>query len=329
MREHRGMRDGHRSPRTTSRRKLLGAGAAAFAALWQVRRHVAPDRPPHPVPGPRPPAPRTRHPANVATPPRPTTPPPAPPPTAPPQAPPTGAPPITSPPYGTPVPNRTITVALPELPLPVPEGWFEQVIGTSRLGRPLQLLVHHPAEEIRARILVVCCIHGNELGTVPIAQRLTSVPIPPGVLVAILPALNPDGWAAQDRLNGAHVDLNRNFPWRWAAYDGGPAPASEPETQAIMGLVEANPWDLTVWIHQPLGYVAAVPPSDPVYAEAWRNAVGLPYREDLDQHGGGETWSTKSAGRPSMLVEVDSHDATVEMVEGHAAGFAAVLALFA
>lgn len=310
-----------------TRRRVLGAGAAAFAALWQMRRRVAPERPTHPIPGPQPPT-RPRGPANVATPPRPT-PPPPPPPTAPPQGPPDTVPPaVTSPPYGTPVPNRTITVPLPELPLPVPEGWSEQVIGTTRLGRPLQLLVHHPAEEIRARILVVSCIHGNELCTVPIAQRLTAVPVPPGVLVAILPALNPDGWAAQDRFNGAHVDLNRNFPWRWAAYDGGPAPASEPETQAVMGLVEANAWDLAVWIHQPLGYVAAVPPTDPVYAEAWRHAAGLPGRENLDQHGGGETWTTKGAGRPSILVEVDSHDATVEMVEAHAAGFAAVLALF-
>jgi hypothetical protein len=236
---------------------------------------------------------------------------------------------VTSPPYGTPVPNRTITLPLPELPLGVPEGWTEQVLGSTHEGRPLQLLVHHPVGEPRARVLVVTCIHGNELGTVPIAQRLLSVPVPEGVLVAILPALNPDGWVAQSRYNGGGVDLNRNFPWRWAAWDGGPGPGSEPETQAVMGLIQANPWNLAVWVHQPLGYVAAVPPTDPVFSEAWRNAAGLPDRANLDQHGGGETWTTKVAGISSILVEVDSHDVTEAIVEAHAAGFAAMLSLFA
>jgi protein MpaA len=323
------MCDGHdEAPRKVhTRRRLFGVGAAALA-LWPLRRHVAPDRPPtRRLPGPRPPSAPTRTARNRATPPPPE-PPPAPPVTAPPVAPPAG-PSATSPPYGTPVPNRTITIPLPELPLGVPQGWAEQVLGSSHQGRPVQLLVHHPAGEPRARVLVVTCIHGNELGTVPIAERLLSVPIPEGVLVAVLPALNPDGWATQSRNNGAEVDLNRNFPWRWSAWDGGPAPASEPETQAVMGLIQSNPWDLTVWIHQPLGYVAAVPPTDPVYSEAWRGAAGLPDRADLDQHGGGETWTTKVAGIASILVEVDTHDATEAMVEAHAAGFAATLALFA
>jgi len=318
------MCDGHGSPPpVTSRRRLFGA--LAFA-LWPWRPGLAGEgeRPTPPIPGPRPPS-RPQHVTRaVAAPPQTT--PPAPP--APP-VPPTPGPPATSPQYGTAVPNRTITVALPTLPLPVPDGWSEQTLGPTAIGTPMQLLVRHPEGEPRRRMLVVCCIHGNELGTVPIAQRLLSVPVPDGVLVAILPALNPDGWATQSRHNAQTVDLNRNFPWRWAAYDGGPGPASEAETQAVMGLVQANPWDLAVWIHQPLGYVAAVPPSDRRYAEAWCAATGLPYRENLDQHGGDETWTAKMAGVSSMLVEVASHDATAEMLEAHAAGYAAALALLA
>lgn len=313
------MCDGHEAPPPGhSRRRFFGAGVLALA-LWPLRQQLKPHSPDHPVPGPRPPRRPAEIARKVADPPPHPTPPPDPPPV-------TATPPLTSPAYGTPVPNRTITIEIPALPLPVPDGWAEQSLGTSHGGRPLQILVRHPTVDARARVLVVCGVHGNELGTVPIAQRLLSVPIPDDVLVAVMPALNPDGWAAQDRLNGVQVDLNRNFPWRWAPYDGGPGPSSEPEVQATMGLVQANPWDLTVWIHQPLGYVAAVPPSDRRFAEAWGAATGLPYREDLDQHGGGETWSAKVAGVPSMLVEVATHDVTSELVEAHAAGFAAALA---
>ncbi len=312
------MSDGHGSHPHVTRRRLFGASALALALLPLRRRLTHDGTGRHPIPGPEVPRREGRPARAVADPPPRRDP-----------TPPAPVPPATSPVYTTAVPNRTITVTIPSVPLAVPDGWSQQMLGPTANGTPIQLLVRHPHGEPRRRVLVVASIHGNELGTVPIAQRLLSVAIPDGVLVAIIPALNPDGWAEQARHNARNVDVNRNFPWRWAPADGGPGPASEPETQAVMGLVQANPWDLTVWIHQPLGYVAAVPPSVRRFAEAWCVATGLPYREDLDQHGGGETWAAKAAGVPSMLVEVATHDATVEMVEAHAAGFAAALALLA
>lgn len=311
------MGDGQHLP---SRRSVFGASLLALA--WWPLRRLGPGRPDHPIPGPRPPDRGTVATPQLAARPRRPDPPAVPPTTTPPSG-------GTSPPYNTAVPDRRITVELPTLPLPIPDGWGEQTLGPTAQGTPIQMLVRHPTTETRRRLLVVCGIHGNELGTVPLAQRLLSVPVPDGVLVAVIPALNPDGWANQSRYNAATVDLNRNFPWRWAPSDGGPAPGSEAETQAVMGLVQANPWDLVVWVHQPLGYVAAVPPSERSYAEAWCVATGLPYREDLDQHGGGETWTAKVAGVASMLVEVQTHDATTELIESHATGYAAVLALLA
>lgn len=79
--------------------------------------------------------------------------------------------------------------------------------------------------------------------------------------VIILPQVNPDGnalvhqgekmwrknaWVRQDRVTG--VDLNRNYPSYWNHCNGssgspnsdvfrGPAPGSEPESKALMGLV--------------------------------------------------------------------------------------------
>lgn len=74
----------------------------------------------------------------------------------------------------------------------------------------------------------------------------------------VVPMLNVDGnnqvwqgntmWRKNTR-NGHGVDLNRNYPFGWNGCNGssgstsaddyrGPSPASEPETQALMGLVE-------------------------------------------------------------------------------------------
>lgn len=308
-----------------SRRRVLGLTGAVLAGLVATRPWRGPRLPgPQPPRGPlggsaaaaRPQPPTTRVPDVVVGPypTGPTVPIPDPLPTA--------------PPYNT-VPDRTVTVPLTPIPVVPPPGWDEVVIGHSVKGVPMQLFVRNVGE-IRHRVLVICGVHGNERGTGPIGERLLRVPIPDGVSACILPVANPDGWIAGKRHNARNVDLNRNFPWRWAEHDGGWAgAASEPETQALMGLVQGFDWSIVVWLHQPLGYVAPVPPTARVFGEAWGAAARLPYREELDQHGGGETWTAKVAGKPSMLVEVESHDATESVIDAHAAGFAALLALFA
>lgn len=61
----------------------------------------------------------------------------------------------------------------------------------------------------------------------------------------LIPCLNVDGYAKEQRVNGAGVDLNRNYPSRdWVAeqradrYNPGPGPGSEPEIQALVKLIE-------------------------------------------------------------------------------------------
>ena len=48
--------------------------------------------------------------------------------------------------------------------------------------------------------------------------------------IFIMPSMNPDGYESRRRENGAHVDLNRNFPDKLLSYE----PNHEPETLAIM-----------------------------------------------------------------------------------------------
>lgn len=221
----------------------------------------------------------------------------------------------------TPPPNYRPDPGTPD----VPSTWTEHTIGTSFGGRPI-LAYDSPSDSPRRRVLIVSGIHGNESITLPLARQLMHEAIPAAVAVTIVPSANPDGWAANSRYNDNRVDLNRNFAWRWADYDGGAAPASEPETVALMNLVNGDAWDAVVWIHQPLGYVAAVPPTPQLLADLWRSPGGLDTRADLDQHGGAETWTAKVAGRNSLLVEADSWDATQAMVDRHRAGYLALLA---
>lgn len=220
--------------------------------------------------------------------------------------------------YPTPIPG-----AVPRLPLdPVPTGWTEINIGTSAGGRPISLYSLQRAAP-SFRLLVICGIHGNEPLTVPFGYRLLGMPVPDHIECSVVPCANPDGWAADSRYNAAGADLNRDFPWEWAPYDGGVAPADMPETQSLMAIVPLV--DLVVWVHQPLGYVAAIGATDPRLAQAWAGATGLRVRQNVTQHGGGESWSALVVGVPSMLVEIDSFDATPGMLDVQGAGFSALL----
>jgi protein MpaA len=99
------------------------------------------------------------------------------------------------------------------------------------------------------RVLIFGGIHGNEPTSTTVAERLIAYleshpETVAGRTIAILSAANPDGLKKRRRTNCNGVDLNRNFPaqnWRRSGRRSkrhGPAPASEPETRAIMQAVE-------------------------------------------------------------------------------------------
>ena len=176
-------------------------------------------------------------------------------------------------------------------------------------------------------MLVIGGLHGNEPVTPPTVRGLVLASQADDVEVWLVAEANPDGVAAGTRWNASGVDLNRNFPWGWSAVDGGPSPLSEPETQALAALVERLQPDIVIWVHQPLGYVSSIGPTEAALEEAWAAAAGLPVRPDVTQHGGGESWTALAAGRRSMLIEIDSWAATPEIVAAHRAGYEALLAV--
>ena len=109
-----------------------------------------------------------------------------------------------------------------------------------RGGRSWPTRVGDP--DAAVHVLVVGDVHGNEpAGEAIVARLRRRAAERRGVLARA--HREPRRPRADTRQNARGVDLNRNFPWRWAAgargtYYPGPRAASEPETQALMRLVQ-------------------------------------------------------------------------------------------
>jgi murein peptide amidase A len=154
---------------------------------------------------------------------------------------------------------RRVALLALALVLPASAGTEKHhLLGRSLEGRLIAAIeLGDPASERKA--LVVGCIHGNECAGVAILKRLERLGPVEGVDLWLVPDANPDGHAAGVRWNAHHVDLNRNFPWRWrrqgGVYDSGPAPGSERETRIAMRLILRLRPQVTIWFHQHLNMV--------------------------------------------------------------------------
>jgi len=129
------------------------------------------------------------------------------------------------------------------------------------LGRPISALFFAAAGYARPRppALLFGAIHGDEpLGVHCLVQLVAElVAQPPGRDTWIVPALNLDGLAAGTKNNANDVDLNRNFaaaswvPAHKAGYHPGASPESEPETRALVELIERAAAGRLVALHSP------------------------------------------------------------------------------
>lgn len=135
----------------------------------------------------------------------------------------------------------------------------DAVVGTTVLGRPIEAIVFTPPKYARARppAIVFGAIHGDEPATRLIAERLIEELLdrPPGRETWIIPVVNVDGLLAGTKNNANDVDLNRNFAAaNWTAtYPGGYCPGataeSEPETQALVALIDQVGAERLVALH--------------------------------------------------------------------------------
>ena len=218
--------------------------------------------------------------------------------------------------------ERSRRMAIPDHRLP---SWSIGSIGVSVQGRQIERYDSRPDNPTR-HVVVVCAIHGDERAAPALVDGFGRVERPDDLHLTLIPRLNPDGWEAGDRRNANGVDLNRNFPWGWPARpDSGPEAASEPETRAIMTFLEATRPDLAIWVHQPLDYVAALTGCPDWYADIWSAFSGVPVRLGVAQVGGGETWTSRALGIPSMLIEVGGTRDQPVGVSAHAEALEALI----
>jgi murein peptide amidase A len=203
--------------------------------------------------------------------------------------------------------------------------------GRSATGRPLEVeCAGDPAAPVR--VLVVGSIHGNETAGHAVVRRLSRLAPPAGVRLWLVEHANPDGVRAATRQNARGVDLNRNFPFRWAGggrpfdtYFPGPRRASEPETRALQALVAQVEPSLTVYYHQHMRLVVLPRGADRVPVRAYARRVGLPARWLPRYHGTAIGWQNhRSPGTTAFVVELPAGPLSRRAVARHARAVLAI-----
>ncbi|MEO8036853.1 MAG: murein tripeptide amidase MpaA [Acidobacteriota bacterium] len=182
-----------------------------------------------------------------------------------------------------------------------------------------------------AAVVVLAAIHGDEAETtVAVSEALRC--IPRGDLqAAVILCGNPDGMLRGTRGNGRGVDLNRNFPtsnWspdpvhyksrandaRDIALSPGTEPASEPETRALVSLLERLQPRAVVSLHSALACVDDAGASH--LGRQLANRCALPFLTEIGYPTPGSmgTWAGE---RGLNLVTLELEDASLYALKDH------------
>ena len=203
--------------------------------------------------------------------------------------------------------------------------------GRSAAGRRLRVVGLGRPRSARS-MLVVGCIHGDECAGTAVTRLLLRGVAPRESMLWVVPNLNPDGRAAQTRLNGRGVDLNRNFPSQWRPFQrrgdpqySGPRPLSEPESQAIARFIRARRPTVTIWFHQPQAIIRAWGPSVPA-ARRYARLAREPFRRIRWPHGTASNWQNhRFSGTASFVVELAAGSLGARRARRHAAAARALV----
>lgn len=228
----------------------------------------------------------------------------------------------------------------------IADGWTAEEIGRSRGGLPLTL--YRPSAGGSLEGLLIAGIHGEEPETLWLARRLLERVSGDDAAWAVLPCANPDGMLAGVRQNAAGVDINRNFPSAsWTAGETftyppgtqerrrehrtnrsstGDAAGSEPETQAVLALIEEVAPALILDLHAPLELIAPTPAADPDAVRRLAAASGLPVHANIGSPTPGalRDWCA-DRGVGAITYELE-HAPLPALVARHLDGLAALLA---
>lgn len=157
-----------------------------------------------------------------------------------------------------------------------------RIIGHTVLDRPIHAWrVGDPDSPRKA--VVLAAVHGDETAPRQILRSIRDGSPVSGVDLWLITKANPDGVARGSRKNARGVDLNRNYPRKWAELDGaiesGPGPASEPETRAMMRFLRRVDPRFVVSFHQPLYGIDTYGSKMRWFARRLANELRLPEKE--------------------------------------------------
>ena len=155
--------------------------------------------------------------------------------------------------------------ALPEHNVGTNYAITQTILARSAEGQPIELFQPADNASDQQPILFIGGVHGDEPEGVQLANDMLAwlQQLPHAELNSLhpwllIPCLNPDGCAVNKRTNGNNVDLNRNYPasnWQKAGakypdrYYPGETPASEPEIQGLVPLVQKIKPKLIIHFH--------------------------------------------------------------------------------
>lgn len=183
------------------------------------------------------------------------------------------------------------------------------VIGTSVKGTPIRAYTFGHGGDVT---FLLGGFHGDEPSGTALLERFRGElerrpELTEGRTVIVVPVVNPDGLSRGTRANAHGVDLNRNFPTRnWKRSTGGPRPASEPETQALLHLLtELRPARI-VTVHAAAAEVNFDGPAEGL-ARAMSTACSLPASDDIGYPTPGSfgTYVGKERGIPTITLELE------------------------
>jgi murein peptide amidase A len=199
-------------------------------------------------------------------------------------------------------------------------GWMTVLTKKSREGREVSFYLSGSGNPGMIDTLILGVFHGDEQEAAILASAFLDQfdgSVFPLKRVGLVPVVNPDGLAKNQRVNANGVDLNRNFPTRdWAElnpdtlYYSGPQAASEAETQLICQILETYPPQKIITLHTPYQVINFDGPAR-MLAEAMALANGYPVVADIGYATPGSfgTYAGKERNIPTI---------TLELVEGEA-----------
>ncbi|MFA6096016.1 MAG: M14 family zinc carboxypeptidase [Candidatus Paceibacterota bacterium] len=211
--------------------------------------------------------------------------------------------------------DEIATVDEEEIKVPEETKIEKKVFGQSQQGKNIE---GYEIGSGKDSLLIFAAIHGNEMGTADLLNRLVlEISLDPDIVsqskkLIIIPVANPDGYEDRtDKLNASGVNLNLNFAtslWEQYGPEGnyaGPAPFSESESRVIRDLVEQYKPKAMISFHAHGNLISPEAGEPSVALAKWYSArTGYEFYGGWDYSGTATKWFKEMTGNPAITVEI-------------------------